>query len=290
MKVCGFSFIRNAIKYDYPIAEALHSILPLCDQIYVAVGESEDDTRNLVAGISDKIVIIDTVWSDIRKGGRALAIETDKAYAAIANSYDWCIYIQGDEVIHESDYPEIRAKMQTNLNDEQVEGLLFNYHHFYGSFDYLATSGKWYDKEIRVVRHLPDLFSYGDAMGFRIKPNRKLDVKPVDAYIYHYGWVKHPAYQQAKQLSFNKLWLNDEELSGKVDADEQYYDYEKIDRVKLFKGTHPVVMESRIERQNWKVHLDTSSDHRTFLEKMRSGIEQLTGWRPGKYRNYKLLK
>jgi len=65
MKVSGFSFIKNAVKYQYPIAEALQSILPLCDEVIVAVGNSEDTTRELVASVdAQKIRIIDTVWDE----------------------------------------------------------------------------------------------------------------------------------------------------------------------------------------------------------------------------------
>src|SRR5689334_19405062 len=102
MKVSGFSFIRNAVKYKYPIEEALRSILPLCDEIVVAVGRSEDNTRELVASIDPKIRILDTVWDDsLREGGKVLAVETDKAYRALDPNSDWCVYIQGDEVLHE---------------------------------------------------------------------------------------------------------------------------------------------------------------------------------------------
>src|SRR5215216_6634011 len=102
MKVTGFSFIKNAIKYQYPIVEALQSILPLCDEVVVAVGASEDDTRELVASIDpQKIKIVDTVWDDhLREGGKVLAVETDKAFKAISSDTDWCFYIQGDEVLH----------------------------------------------------------------------------------------------------------------------------------------------------------------------------------------------
>ena len=48
MKVTGFTFIRNAIRYDYPVKEAILSILPLCDEFVVAVGKSDDDTRSLI--------------------------------------------------------------------------------------------------------------------------------------------------------------------------------------------------------------------------------------------------
>src|SRR5687767_12636501 len=108
MKVTGFSFIRNAVKFQYPIAEALQSILPLCDEVVVAVGMSDDDTRDVVTSLSPKIRVIDTVWDEqLREGGRVLAVETDKAFRAIGPDSDWCIYIQGDEVMHEDGYDEV---------------------------------------------------------------------------------------------------------------------------------------------------------------------------------------
>ena len=56
MKIAGFTFIRNAIKNDYSIVEAITSILPICDEFVVAVGQSEDHTLGLIQGIkSDKI-------------------------------------------------------------------------------------------------------------------------------------------------------------------------------------------------------------------------------------------
>ena len=42
MKIAGFTIIRNAIKYDYPVVEAINSILILCDEFYVGVGKSDD--------------------------------------------------------------------------------------------------------------------------------------------------------------------------------------------------------------------------------------------------------
>ncbi len=60
MKIAGFTIIRNAIKYDYPVVEAINSILILCDEFYIGVGKSDDDTRKLISSInSDKIKIID---------------------------------------------------------------------------------------------------------------------------------------------------------------------------------------------------------------------------------------
>ena len=179
MKVCGFTIVRNAVRLDYPIVEAIMSILPLCDEVIVAVGTSDDGTLELVKGIySEKIKIIETVWDDRqREGGRTLALETDKAFAAIPTDADWCFYIQADEILHEQYYPVIREAMQRYKDVKGVDGLLFHYKHFYGSYDYLGSSWNWYRREIRIIRNDRNIFSYRDAQGFRKKPNKKLSPK-----------------------------------------------------------------------------------------------------------------
>ena len=64
MKVTGFTFIRNAVRFDYPVVESIRSILPICDDFVVAVGNWDDNTRELVQDIDrDKIKIVDTVWA-----------------------------------------------------------------------------------------------------------------------------------------------------------------------------------------------------------------------------------
>ena len=187
MKVSGFTFIRNAILYDYPIVEAITSILPICDEFIVAIGHSDDQTTALINSInSPKIKIIPTVWDDtLRAGGRVLAVETDKAFAAIASDSDWCFYIQGDECVHEKYLPIIKEAMELNLPNKNVEGLLFNYLHFYGSYDFIGTARKWYRNEIRIIRNNKKITSFRDAQGFRID-NRKLNVKKIAAAVYHY--------------------------------------------------------------------------------------------------------
>ena len=142
MKVVGFTFIRNAVRFDYPIVEAIKSILPICDEFVVALGNSEDSTLELISSInSDKIRIINTVWDDsLREGGRVLADETNKAFAAISEDADWAFYIQGDEVVHEDYLENIRQGMLKYKDDKRVEGLLLNYTHFYGSYDFIGNS------------------------------------------------------------------------------------------------------------------------------------------------------
>jgi hypothetical protein len=289
MKISGFTFIRNAIKYDYPIVEAINSILPLCDEIIVAVGQSEDNTRKLIENIgSDKIKIIDTIWDDtLREGGKVLAVETDKAFDAISNDSDWALYIQGDEVLHEKYLPVIKEGMLKWKDDKNVEGLLLNYIHFYGSYDYIGDSRRWYRKEVRVIKNDKLIRSYRDAQGFR-KFDRPLNVKSVNAEMYHYGWVKPPEAQQAKQQSFNKLWHSDEWVEKKIPKADSF-DYSQIDSLSLFKGSHPEVMKKRIKALNWEFNFDPSKKQLPVKSRILHRIERLTGWRPGEYRNYNII-
>jgi glycosyltransferase involved in cell wall biosynthesis len=290
MKVSGFTFVRNAVRYDYPVRESILSILPLCDEVVVAVGNSEDDTLGLIRSIpSEKIRIIETVWDDsLRSGGRALAVETDKAFSAVSRDADWALYIQADEVIHEKYHPVIRSAMEDLRSDTRVDGLLFKYLHFYGSYDYVGESSRWYRREIRVVRNRLDIFSYRDAQGFRKRPNDKLRVKLIDAFVYHYGWVKDPRAMQRKQETFHALWHDDEWLDRHVARAEEF-DYSGIDALRKFDGQHPVVMQERIRSKNWRFDHDVERKRLSVKERVRRWVEDLTGWRMGEYRNYRLV-
>lgn len=292
MKIAGFTFIRNAVKNDYPIVEAITSILPICDEFVVALGNSKDETESLILGInSPKIRIIHTVWDEsMRDGGAVFAAETDKAFAAISPDADWAFYIQGDECVHEKYLPVIKQAMQNNLNNKTVEGLLFKYMHFYGSYDYYGHSRRWYRREIRVLRNNKAIHSYRDAQGFRLD-GRKINVKLIDAYIYHYGWVKPPAGLKNKVRNFNQFYHDDAWLAENLPETYQF-DYANADRLLHFTGTHPTVMQKRVNAMNWKLDIDLKRiekqmpPRRVILQK----IEDITGWRVSEYRNYKLIK
>jgi len=292
MKVSGFTFVRNAIKFDYPIVEAIMSILPLCDEMIVAVGNSNDDTLGLIKSIDSlKIKIIETVWDDsLREGGKVLAIETNKALAAISPDADWCFYIQGDEVVHEQYLPAIRQAMKANLHDRKVEGLLFKYLHFYGSYQYVADAQRWYRQEIRIIRNQSTITSYRDAQGFRTIDDKKLNVKWIEAFIYHYGWVKSPEIQKEKMKSSINFWATDEQAVAVKKHYDENFDYAGIDSLTTFNGTHPAVMQARLERVNWKFDFDIREKKLSLKNRFRTWIEKLSGWRIGEYKNFKVIK
>jgi hypothetical protein len=288
MKVSGFTFIRNAIKYDYPIVESIQSILPLCDEVVVAVGKSEDATLELIEAIdSSKIKIIETEWDlSLRQGGQVLAEETNKALAAVSSDSDWCFYIQGDEVVHEKYHPIIQDAMRRYKENTKVEGLLFKYLHFYGSYDFVGDSRKWYRNEIRIVRNLKGIQSYKDAQGFR-KNGAKLKVKAIDAFIYHYGWVKPPEKQSEKIKNFLSHWHSDAYIDKNKPAEN--FDYSQIDSLKIFTETHPKVMQKRITNINWQFDFDPTQKNFGLKTRLLYQLEKWTGIRIGEYKNYKKI-
>lgn len=287
MKVSGFAIARNVLKADYPIREALLSIAPLCDEIIVAVGKSEDDTKSYIEGLNiPQLKIIDTVWDDnLREGGAVLADETNKALANIAKDSDWLFYIQADECVHEQDLSHIQKAMEDNLNNPKINGLLFDYLHFYGSYDFVGDSRRWYRNEIRIIRNNASIKSWKDAQGFRHDDNSKITVARANARIFHYGWVKHPKHQQVKQMQFHRLWHDDDYMQKKVNVSDEF-DYSSIDSLIKFNGTHPNVMQERLDKVNWKFNFNPENKNFGFKARLLYWIEKKFGWRVGEYKNY----
>ncbi|MFN5422960.1 MAG: glycosyltransferase family 2 protein [bacterium] len=289
MKISGFTIIRNAIINDYPAVEAITSILPVVDEMIVAVGKSDDDTEGLIRSIgSDKIKIVNSEW-DLSQlpGGRVMAIETDKAFKQISTDSDWAFYIQCDEVVHEQYHASIIESCKKYLNDRRVCGLVFNYVHFYGTYDYYGDSRRWYDKEIRIIRNDQRIYSFKDAQGFRMD-GKRLPSKLIDASIYHYGWVKRPELMDHKLRTLSTNWMG-QAMKDKLEKTKGVFNYDEYDSLERFKGTHPAVMQRRISEKNWHVDLDVTKKRFTFKKWIMYVLEKATGIRLFSFRNYKLV-
>lgn len=313
MKISGFGFVRNGQKLYYPIVESILSILPICDEFVIAVGEGDkdDNTREAIAAIGDKkIKIIDTIWEDkYFKKGIINSIQTDIAKNSCSG--DWLFYLQADEVVHENYLQIIVRRCQELVDKKNVEGLLFNYKHFWGDYDHYHAGHGWYPYEIRIIRNMPTIHSWQSAQSFRhLDPydnprqeygTKKLKVAKVDATIYHYGWVRPPHLMQNKCRALNTVhW-------GRKTADEfyknvpPYFDYGPLDRLGDFKGTHPAVMKDRIAAMDWNAKLQYSGKpnshrlphkHERLKYRFLSFLEKylLFGKHIGTFKNYILLK
>ena len=178
--------------------------------------------------------------------------------------------------------------MEEYKDSENVDGLLFKYKHFYGSYDYVGASTKWYAEEIRVIKNNRRIYSYKDAQGFRKGENEKLRVVPIKAYIFHYGWVKDPKAMQRKQENFNKLWHDDQWVKENV-IQTDAFDYGKdVSRLELFNEDHPEVMKERIAATNWKFSHDISIDRKSGKERAKGFLKKIGI--DTSFKNYELAK
>ncbi|MFH1761109.1 MAG: glycosyltransferase family 9 protein, partial [bacterium] len=285
MKISGFTFIKNGIINDYPFIESINSILPLVDEFMINYGISDDKTLDLINGIQDsRIKIIESQWNpDSRSGGSILAEQTNIALSRCTG--DWCLYLQGDEVVHEKYLDTIKEYMTRFLHMANIEALLFSYKHFYGSYKFYHDWKPFYRKEIRAFKRLAGITSYKDAQGFRLN-GRKLRAMEIPAEIYHYGWVKTPEKMREKKYNLDRLWHADDWL--KQTCNNNRLIFNKTKRLKEFTNSHPNIMQNRIKSFG-SIYATPSA--RRPLQILGDFICRKILKRPiGEYKNYKKLK
>ena len=153
MKISAFTFIKNGQILGYPFLQSIKSILPIVDEFIINVGDSEDNTLDMVQSIKDeKICIIQSKWND-EIGDRGYVYGQQKMIAQFNCSGDWAFYIEADEVYHERDLKQIKKSMELHLNDSNVEALVFDFNHFYGNAWSVLDSPGWYRSEARIIKN-----------------------------------------------------------------------------------------------------------------------------------------
>lgn len=238
MKISAFTFLRNAQLLGYPFLESIKSALPLCDEYIVNIGDSEDDTFEMVKSInSPEIRIIQSQWNE-RMGTKGYVYGQQKSIAHFNCTGDWALYLEADEVIHESDIPKIKDSMQRYLKDDRVEALAFDFIHFYGNHKTYVWSPGWYRKEVRAIKNTIRAYA-PDGLFFVVLTSNKKGRYPkaalANAIIYHYGWIRSEEQMNEKLKRVGKYW----------NSTHSEIDYSQIDHsiLKEFKGTHPAVMK-----------------------------------------------
>lgn len=317
MRISGFTMGKNISKLYYPMKESVLSILPIVDEFIILLGDSDPDdtTRSELESIGDdKIKIIDSVW-DTEKYSSGTIYARQTHIAKEQCSGDWLFYIQADEVVHEDFLPLIRSRCEELLHDERVEGIVFNYVHFWGDYRHYHDSHGWYRKEIRIIRNDPGIIPWRDAQSFRKIPRFdglhymqkentfKLNVAGIDASIFHYGWVRPPHYMKSKAIVFNSHYSEKKQakLPEMDRLNELTFDYGPLGRLPVFNGTHPAVMQKRIAQFDWDDKLDYGNrrkpgralhKHEKLRYRILSFIEKylLSGNPLGEFRNYRIIR
>jgi hypothetical protein len=273
MKVSGFTFLRNGQKLGYPFVESIRSVLPIVDEFVIALGPCQDDTEKMLRAIADpKIRIIPTHWNERMRSDysiKGFVYGQQKSIALFNCTGDWAFYLEGDEVVHESELIKIRAAMEKHLDDPRIEALAFDYLHFYGNANTYAWSPRWYRSEVRILRNT--IPAWGPKGLFFTVLDTQLRARypraaHTGATIYHYGWVRSEAEMTAKFADVNSRWRK---------RQSRTIQYNQIDPTTLrrFDGTHPKLVQDWLPRAEGLFQADanyqlTSRDkkHRLMLK------------------------
>ena len=253
MKVSAFTFIKNGQILGYPFIQSIQSILPIVDEFVINVGESEDDTLDLIQSINNpKIRIIQSKWND-NMHDRGYVYGQQKMIAQFNCTGDWAFYIEGDEVYHEDDLDKIKASMQEHVDNPEVEVLVFDFYHFYGNANSYLDSPGWYRSEARIIKN--SIRSYApDGLFWLVlgsnKKGRYPKAKHTGAYCYHYGWVRSEEQMNLKSEKVQQYW------GGKPNK----IDYSQMDQsiIKEFVGTHPKIVQDWLPKDKGVYQTDSN--------------------------------
>ncbi len=288
-KVSGFTIVRNGRILDYPFRESIQSILPLCDELIISVGDSEDDTLETCQALVreyPKIRIIETRWnSKGQRHGFQLSEKTNECLNECRNP--WAFYIQADEVVHEADHENIRQALKWADTRPEIDGLAFDYHHFYGDYRHTIQGRSWYRREVRLIRTgeretNQRARSFRDAQGFRIGDG-PLTAALAGARIFHYGYIRSPESLRTKAEHMTKWW-------GASPGND--YRLRRHIGLRRFQETHPAVMNARIDVYpnsfDPKQH-PVVWDRRELKDFLTWIWESIIPLRIGEFKNYRLI-
>ena len=292
VKISGVTFVKDVVSLGYPFIESIKSIAPLCDEVVINVGfadpqlEKDDGTWQALqrAFPQHKFILMKSFWNpDVVAGGRILSQQMNLALARCRGEF--CQYIQADEAIHQEDFEGIRQGVQKMEANPTIDGLVYNFLHFYGDPYIVKHTRNTYRKEVRLIRNHRNIVSWKDAQGFRFQDHSKINAMEIPARIFHYGWARRENIMDKKNKAFAKLY------HGKEHREEDF-SYRHIWGLSPFKDTHPACMAEWI-RQNRNerdiLALPLSFEWKNIGLALSDWIEKYSDYRIGEYKNYKLL-
>jgi hypothetical protein len=259
----AFFRASNLIVMDYPFSGALASALSICDEACVVVGQSIDETRELVyllqeqygrdrVKIREERFVFDRGWQ-----------ERWWDWCREMTTADWHMYHDADESLPDGAVEIIRPLMERR----GVQAIVLPYIHFYGTASYRTTGLKFSTHNARIGRK---------SAGYRMR-NWCSDATPkhaacamvlarggqevdahnihdagvewIDVPLLHYGWCRSPQALAISQAKHYAWYANGGGLQDGHVPLVASYDFRLADRINAgdigpYKGRHPVAMRS----------------------------------------------
>ncbi len=276
--LAGFSYIYNGIAFDIPFVESIKSVIDVVDQFVLTECYSKDMTWEVCLQLRDeypdKIKLLRREWV---KHYTEISYLANWTASHIDENIDYCMQLQSDEVIHEKDLDLLRRSPSLmNLNNKTASS--WQYQHFIGNPETVFPF--CYSELVRIVRRGENWEIIGDGVQFNKfgKMIPENEVLKTDIEVFHYGKMKDPRKGYKKEVDFQNLFKDigfpDPRMAEmKEKLGEEYCDYVYLfesnvvdNKIREFKGTHPLVMQKYLQKFN-------DEGYAQFVSRMKENLE-----------------
>jgi hypothetical protein len=162
MKISGIMAIKNVIRGGYPFVEAILSIYPIVDGIFIADGGSDDGTYEALKRLErtfKKTKVFQIPW---QKSKYWEAIDRTLETLIERAAGDWLFEVAGDNIWHEKDLPRLREKIEF-----AHENGFNSIRHPVRGVTWTTIDGYVY-RNVRIIKKLPGLQSHWGGDDFHI--------------------------------------------------------------------------------------------------------------------------
>jgi glycosyltransferase involved in cell wall biosynthesis len=236
----GYVCIRNAIFFDYCIREAVMSLLPVCDEVIISDGQSDDGTFEILkelAKMDSRVRIITYPWDNpVRDiGFWTRWMNTARGHLRYATQLE----VDADEIIDPAGYDQIRALVGTG------KSALFQRLNFWKDSKHLAPENVACGTQ--VARLGPtSAWMCSDEPFPAVNPNIRTDAEPFPTLrIFHYGFIRDPKAFVRKSVAVQNMFfgscdsrITEMDAQGKDWRDRDYFEGLKL---REYNDYHPEV-------------------------------------------------
>lgn len=179
MKLTGITLVKDGNLLGYPWKECIRSLSHICDDVFVNVGDSTDNTLDDMLSLEvPNLFVKQFTWDMSPTGdGRELAVQANNLLSYV--DADWILYMQADEMLLESDKEEL-IRLLESLPDSTSQVELYRTY-FWGD---IRTRAPEYEIYLgRIFR--PGTHKVGGDGMFLVRESG--EVYRSDKLIYHYS-------------------------------------------------------------------------------------------------------
>jgi len=195
----GVIFIRNGEQYDYSYKEAISCLQELCDKVVILDAGSDDGTAEMLQQYEDQNTMVVCLGVDEwekQQGREKLSYFQNLALSFLDT--DYYFLLQGDEILHEDSFIEVRKAIETGK-----EAFYCKRVNLWGDCNrYINVEPERQPCSTTVIRLAKTKYrSVGDGESIEAIS----DISFVDKIrIYHYGFVRKKEVMKRKVINMQE--------------------------------------------------------------------------------------